>query len=113
MTLSHKNARVVADTHPGKPILGNLPDIPAKHSWLKFKEWADIYGPIFQLDLAGRKHVVLSTEKIANALLRERGSLYSSREYLPFASGLLSHNLRPLFLPYNGMFTARFFFLCL
>lgn len=23
---------------PGKPIVGNLPDIPPKHSWLKFKE---------------------------------------------------------------------------
>lgn len=52
--------------------------------------------------MGGRVHVVLSTEKIANDLLRERGSLYSSREYLPFASGLLSNNLRPLFLPYNG-----------
>jgi hypothetical protein len=92
--------------------LGNLPDIPAKHSWLRFKEWADRYGPIFQLDLAGRKHVVLSTEKIANALLRERGSLYSSREYLPFASGLLSHNLRPLFLPYNGMSISHLCFQC-
>lgn len=86
----------------GKPIVGNLPDIPKIHSWLKFKEWADEYGPIFQLNIAGRKHVVLSQEKIANDLLRERGSLYSSREYLPFASGLLSNNLRPLLLPYNG-----------
>lgn len=86
----------------GKPLVGNLLDIPPYHSWLKFKEWSDIYGPIFKLNIAGRTHVVLSTEKIANDLLRERGSLYSSREYLPFASGLLSNNLRPLFLPYNG-----------
>ncbi|KAL4803882.1 cytochrome P450 [Aspergillus unguis] len=87
----------------GKPIVGNLLDIPKVHSWLKFKDWADEYGPIFQLDIAGRKHVVLSKEKIANDLLRERGSLYSSREYLPFASGLLSENLRPLLLPYNDL----------
>ncbi|KAL4912096.1 cytochrome P450 [Aspergillus aurantiobrunneus] len=87
----------------GVPIVGNLLDIPKKHSWLRFKEWADEYGPIFQLDIAGRKHVVLSKEKIANDLLRERGSLYSSREYLPFASGLLSDNMRPLFLPYNDL----------
>ncbi|KAJ5233208.1 uncharacterized protein N7469_004974 [Penicillium citrinum] len=72
---------------PGKPFVGNLLDIPKVHSWLRFKEWADEYGPIFQLNIASRKHVVVSQEKIANDLLRERGSIYSSREYLPFASG--------------------------
>lgn len=86
----------------GIPIVGNLLQIPPVHSWLKFKEWSDLYGPVFQLNIAGRQHVVLSTEKIANELLRERGSLYSSREHLAFASGLLSNNLRPLLLPYNG-----------
>lgn len=93
----------MTDTFPGKPFVGNLLDIPKVHSWLRFKEWTDEYGPIFQLNIACRKHVVISQEKIANDLLRERGSLYSSREYLPFASGLLSDNLRPLLLPYNGL----------
>lgn len=72
----------------GKAIMGNLLDIPPCHSWLKFKEWADVYGPIYKL-------------KIANDLLREKGSLYSSREHLPFASALLSNNPLPPFLPYN------------
>jgi cytochrome P450 len=85
------------------PIIGNLPDIPDHHSWLKFKEWSDKYGPIFRLNLAGQQHVVLSTEKIANDLLRERGSKYSSRPYLPMAQGILSRNMRPVFLPYNDL----------
>lgn len=92
----------VADAGAGIPLFGNLFQIPPHHSWLKFKEWADQYGSIYQLNIAGRKHVVLSTEKIANELLRERGSIYSSREQLAFASELLSNNLRPLLLPYNG-----------
>ncbi|QGI63963.1 hypothetical protein CEK26_007914 [Fusarium fujikuroi] len=87
---------------PGKPLVGNLFEIPQYHSWLKFKDWADTYGPIFRLNLAGRQHVVLSTEKIANDLLRERGSYYSSREFLPMASGIVSREMRPLLLPYNG-----------
>lgn len=86
----------------GKPLLGNFFDIPPYHSWLKFKQWADIYGPLFQLNLIGRRLVVISTEKVANDLLRERGSFYSSREYLPMASGILSHNMRPLLQPYDG-----------
>ncbi|KAK6373726.1 hypothetical protein LTS17_008219 [Exophiala oligosperma] len=93
----------VADAGAGIPLFGNLFQIPPHHSWLKFKEWADQYGSIYQLNIAGRKHVVLSTEKIANELLRERGSIYSSREQLAFASELLSNNLRPLLLPYNEL----------
>ncbi|KIX03989.1 uncharacterized protein Z518_07542 [Rhinocladiella mackenziei CBS 650.93] len=87
----------------GKPLVGNLPDIPSKHSWIKFKSWADQYGPIFRLSIFGRNLVVVSTEKIANDLLRERGNLYSSREQLPMAAKLMSKDLRPLFLPYGEL----------
>jgi cytochrome P450 len=77
-------------------------DIPQHHSWLKFKEWADQYGPIFRINIAGHEHYVVSTEKIANDLLRGRGTIYSSREQTPAAAQLLSGGLRPLLLPYNG-----------
>jgi len=49
-----------------------------------------------------RVMVVVSTEKIANDLLRERGTIYSSREQLPMAGKLVSKDLRPLLLPYGG-----------
>ncbi|OCT46111.1 25-hydroxyvitamin D-1 alpha hydroxylase [Cladophialophora carrionii] len=87
----------------GKPIVGNLLDIPPKHSWLKFKEWADQYGPIYRLDVFGRNLVIVSTEKVANDLLRERGNIYSSREQLPMAAQLISDGLRPLFLPHGEL----------
>lgn len=86
----------------GKPFVGNLPDIPPTHSWFKFKDWADKYGPFFRLNLMGRNMIVVSTEKVANDLLRERGNLYSSREQLPMAAQLMSQNLRSLFIPYGG-----------
>ncbi|KAK5093532.1 hypothetical protein LTR24_004243 [Lithohypha guttulata] len=85
----------------GRPILGNLFDIPPYHSWFKFQEWSNQYGPLFCLNIAGRNHVIVSTEAIANDLLRERGNIYSDREQLPMAAQLLSDNLRPLFLPYG------------
>lgn len=87
---------------PGKPLVGNLLDIPKQHSWLQFKKWADEHGPLMRLTLAGNEHYVLSTEKVANDLLRERGSLYSSRFQAPASAQLLSNNLRPVLLPYNG-----------
>ncbi|KAI9709926.1 MAG: hypothetical protein M1820_003004 [Bogoriella megaspora] len=88
---------------PGKPIVGNLLDIPPEHSWLKFKQWSDKYGSLMRLSLGGQNHYVASTEKVANDLLRKRGNLYSSRDQLPAAAQLLSRNLRPLFLPYNSI----------
>ncbi|KAL7908167.1 cytochrome P450 [Trichoderma velutinum] len=87
----------------GFPILGNLLQVPPTHSWIKFKEWADQYGPLYSLSLAGNRHVVVSTEKIANDLLRERGNIYSSRPYFPMGAEILSHNLRPVLLPYNEL----------
>ncbi|PVH74397.1 cytochrome P450 [Cadophora sp. DSE1049] len=80
---------------------GNLLQIQSQHSWLQFRTWADNYGPIFCLKLGLREHVVISSEAIANDLLRERGNIYSSREEVPMAAELLSHNLRPLLLPYS------------
>lgn len=103
-----KSTDVIRDpvilTGRGKPVVGNLLDLPPRHSWLKFKEWSDQYGPVFRLNLVGQDHIVLSTEKVANELLRERGNIYSSREQSPAAVQLLGGNLRPLFLPHNGKF---------
>jgi cytochrome P450 len=87
----------------GLPLIGNLHQIPPFHSWLQFKAWGDIFGPIYEISIAGRPHIMVSSEKIANDLLRERGNLYSSREQLPMAAQLLSDNLRPLLLPYNDV----------
>ncbi|KAH7377445.1 cytochrome P450 [Cadophora sp. MPI-SDFR-AT-0126] len=86
---------------PGYPLIGNLFDIPPTQSWLQLKAWADQYGPLYRLRLGRRDHVVISTEKIANDLLRERGNQYSSREQTVMAAELLSKHLRPLLLPYN------------
>lgn len=91
----------------GKLVVGNLFEIPAKHSWLTFQSWANQYGPIYRLSIFARNIVVVSTEKIANDLLRERGNLYSSREQLPMAAKLMSRDLRPLLLPYGGMDEAE------
>ncbi|KAK3670739.1 hypothetical protein LTR78_009431 [Recurvomyces mirabilis] len=90
------------DGPPGRSFVGNLPDIPPKHSWLKFYEWKKKYGDLYRIKLAGRTNIIVSTEEIANDLLRERGNIYSSREQLPMAAQLLSDNLRPLLLPYGS-----------
>ncbi len=94
-------------TCTGKPFVGNLLEIPPKHSWLKFKEWADQYGSIYRINIFGRNLVMVSTEKIANDLLRERGNIYSSREQLQMAAKLMSQDLRPLLLPHGGKYSTN------
>lgn len=66
------------DGPPGKPLIGNLLQIPSHHSWLKFRNWSTRYGDIFRLSIAGHNHVIISTEEIAKDLLRERGTIYST-----------------------------------
>ncbi|KAJ9602579.1 hypothetical protein H2200_012772 [Cladophialophora chaetospira] len=75
----------------GWPIIGNALDIPGSHPWLKFKEWADEFGPIYQVQAFGTTIVVISKESIANDLFALRGALYSDRPQLIMA-GLVSDN---------------------
>ena len=101
---SHLPRRVTANqVFKGVPILNNLPAIPAAHSWLQFTTWSRTYGPLYLLRILSDRHVIVSTERIANDLLRERGALYSSRPPLRMGAELMSHNLRPVFLPYSDL----------
>jgi cytochrome P450 len=85
---------------PQKPIVGNLLDLPSRFPWFKYQEWKDTYGPIFRLKLGGGEHYFVSTQKMAEELLRERGNIHSSREAPVAASNLLSDGLRMLFWPH-------------
>lgn len=61
------------------PYIGRIHDLPIQYMWLKFKEWADIYGPIYYTSMLGTKFVVISDEKMAEELLVKRAKLYSDR----------------------------------
>lgn len=76
---------------PGLPIVGNAFDIPKTHAWLKFKQWSDEFGPIYQVKAFGTTLVVISRESIANDLLGLRGAIYSDRPPLVMA-GLIADN---------------------
>lgn len=88
------------------PFLGRIHDLPIQKMWLKFGEWAEIYGPIYATEMLGTKFIVVSEEKIAEDLLVKRAKFNSDRpqvrslfdskssegsmEYLP----LMGHNRR-------------------
>lgn len=56
--------------------------------WKKFKEWADIHGPIYQTSMGGQTFIIVSDEKIAEELLIKRGHIYSGR---PQIRALFNH----------------------
>lgn len=76
----------------GYPFLGSLLEFPKTFSYHKFKEWSDQYGPIYQVNILGKTHVVISSEDIANDLLALRGAHYSDRPPIVMLHELISAN---------------------
>jgi hypothetical protein len=70
-------------TFTGWPIIGSVHELPAKLSWMKFHEWGNRYGPIYQVNLAGQNHVWISRDEIARELLSKKAAIYSDRPHIP------------------------------
>lgn len=61
------------------PVIGRIHDLPINYMWLKFNEWAEKYGPIYQTSMLGTKFIIISDEKFAEELLVKRAKIYSDR----------------------------------
>ena len=61
------------------PWVGRIHDLPIEFMWLKFKEWADIYGPIYRTKMLGANFIVITDEKIAEDMLVKKAKIYSDR----------------------------------
>lgn len=82
---------------PTLPIIGNLHQLPSTNAHVKFKEWADEYGPIYSLVLGTKLTVVLSSDVAIKDLLDKRGGIYSSRPDM-YISSVASGGLRMLLM---------------
>ena len=63
----------------GVPIFGNLFQIAPQYHWHQQKEWTQIYGPIFRIQLGALTVIVLGTHQAARDLLDKRWKIYSDR----------------------------------
>jgi|TARA_R110002003_G_scaffold64_12_gene6071 hypothetical protein len=61
------------------PWIGRIHDLPIDFMWLKFKEWADIYGPIYRTKMLGANFVVITDEAMAEEMLVKKAKVYSDR----------------------------------
>jgi len=85
---SKKNDRLPPGTKKlpgprGLPVLGSVHEVPEKNSFLKFHQWGEKYGPIYQVNLAGTNHIWISRDDIAKDLLSKRSAIYSDRPHIP------------------------------
>ncbi|KAJ7656514.1 putative monooxygenase [Mycena polygramma] len=67
------------------PVIGCALEIPLTRQWLKFSQWADMYGDIVYLEALGKPFVILNSAKAAKALMDGRSSIYSDRPDLVMA----------------------------
>ncbi|KAF8187616.1 cytochrome P450 [Mycena galopus ATCC 62051] len=76
------------------PIIGNLLDVPAKHSWKTYMEWSRKYNSdILHLNVAGQSLVILCSQQATEALFTKRSALYSDRQGIVFPPSLPMINL--------------------
>jgi hypothetical protein len=80
--ISKYNAKYNVGNMPGPaliPWVGRIHDLPIEFMWLKFKEWADIYGPIYRTKMLGDNFIIITDEKIAEEMLVKKAKIYSDR----------------------------------
>ena len=76
------------------PVIGRVHDIPRFGLWLKFKEWADEFGPIYETSALGQKFVIISQEKLAQELLVKNGNNFAGRAQI---RALINHKAGPAY----------------
>jgi hypothetical protein len=94
------------------PWVGRIHDLPVEYMWLKFKEWADVYGPLYRTQMLGDYFIIVTDEKVAEDLLVKRGKIYSDRPQIRSLFDPKSTNGSMEYLPLmgkNGTFTIKQF----
>ncbi|KZS94053.1 cytochrome P450 [Sistotremastrum niveocremeum HHB9708] len=94
----------------GLPLIGNVLDMPRKNPFVKYTEWAEIYGDIVGLKILGKPMVILNTYQAAKEILDKQSLIFSSRPRLPLVDMNSDWGSFLLLLPYGSQFqTSRRF----
>ncbi|TFK46440.1 putative monooxygenase [Heliocybe sulcata] len=85
----------------GLPLVGNALQVPQKHTWLKFSEWAKEYGDLVYLKVLGQPYIVINSAIVAKDLLDKRSAIYSDRPHFVFAGDLVGYDETFVLAPYG------------
>ncbi|KAK1219761.1 hypothetical protein PQX77_017501 [Marasmius sp. AFHP31] len=81
------------------PVIGNLLQLPSKRQWVKFREWALEYGPIYYLKAGPVDIIVLNTPEATEELLVKRNRIFGDRLAPHVAGDIVSAGQRMVLLP--------------
>jgi hypothetical protein len=83
--------------------------VPDKNSFLKFHEWGQQFGAIYQTNLAGQTHVWITRDNVAQELLGKRAANNSERPFIPSlqADNRVSGHYLPLMSRNGTWFLTR------
>ncbi|KAL4062922.1 cytochrome P450 [Scleroderma yunnanense] len=84
----------------GLPVIGNVFGINIVAPWLTYEEWAKRYGDIVYANLLGQDCIIINSERVAQALLEQRSSVYSDRPYIA-TNKLFGMDFNTGLLPYG------------
>ncbi|KAF2111155.1 cytochrome P450 [Lophiotrema nucula] len=110
--IARRNAKYNPRGLPGPaliPWIGRIHDLPIDFMWLKFKEWADEYGPIYRTKMLGANFIIISDEALAEEMLVKRAKIYSDRPQIRSLFDSKSTHGSMEYLPLMGknMYWAR------
>ncbi|KAF4620163.1 hypothetical protein G7Y89_g14658 [Cudoniella acicularis] len=91
---------------PGVPIFGNSFQIPPIQQGTWGQAQAKKYGEMYTCKFGVNNWVFLNSSRVVNDLMEKRSAIYSSRQNLPMASGIMSGSCRILLMPYSDRWRA-------
>ncbi|KAJ7506022.1 cytochrome P450 [Mycena galericulata] len=86
----------------GWPIIGNLLELDVEYLYIKCRDWAQVYGDVYRLNVLGGTMVVVNSATAATELLEQRGPKYSSRPDMPMITELMGWEWSFTFMPYGN-----------
>ncbi|KAG2156216.1 cytochrome P450 [Suillus clintonianus] len=98
---SKKNPAPYPPGPPGRPLVGNLLDMPQVRPWLTLAQWGKTYGDLSHVEVLGQHIIVLNSVKAAMEMLDKKSSLYSDRPILPMGGELCGWKNSLALLPYG------------
>ncbi|KAG2148109.1 cytochrome P450 [Suillus clintonianus] len=98
---TQKNPAPYPPGPPGRPLVGNIPDMPQDKPWLTFTEWGKKYGDISHVEVLGQHIVILNSVKTSVEMLEKKSSVYSDRPVLPMGGELVGWKNTLVLLPYG------------
>ncbi|GJJ10961.1 hypothetical protein Clacol_005190 [Clathrus columnatus] len=86
---------------PGRPLIGNLLDLPKSKEWLTFNRWAKEYGDLCYLSMPGTSILFINSHELAKELFDKRGNIYSDRYQSTVLNDLVKLDWTMVFAQYG------------